>query len=48
MHPTAVLNVVGLTPALMGEDTPHLNALVRGGAHATIDPHYNLVIELSV
>lgn len=37
MHPTAVLNVVGLTPALMGEDTPHLNALAEAGARATID-----------
>ena len=37
MHPTAVLNVVGLTPALMGEDTPYLNALARDGAQATID-----------
>ena len=27
MTPTAVLNVVGLTKALLGPDTPHLNAL---------------------
>ena len=31
MHPTAVINVVGLTRALLGDDTPHLNALVRQG-----------------
>ena len=31
MHPTAVINVVGLTRALVGDDTPHLNALVRQG-----------------
>lgn len=37
MHPTVVINVVGLTPALMGEDTPHLNAFARKGASATID-----------
>jgi predicted AlkP superfamily pyrophosphatase or phosphodiesterase len=36
MHPTAVLDVVGLTPALLGPDTPHLNALVRGGAIAPV------------
>jgi predicted AlkP superfamily pyrophosphatase or phosphodiesterase len=36
MHPTAVLNVVGLTPALMGEDTPNLNRLARDGASATL------------
>ena len=36
MYPTAVLNVVGLTPALLGDDTPHLNALVRDGASAPV------------
>jgi predicted AlkP superfamily pyrophosphatase or phosphodiesterase len=36
VHPTAVLDVVGLTPALMGDDTPHLNALGRDGAVAPI------------
>jgi predicted AlkP superfamily pyrophosphatase or phosphodiesterase len=34
--PTAVLNVVGLTPSLLGPDTPHLNALCRDGASAPI------------
>ena len=36
MHPTVVLNVVGLTRALMGADTPHLNALVADGGCAPI------------
>lgn len=36
MHPTLLLNVVGLTPALVGEDTPHLQALARDGAMAPI------------
>jgi predicted AlkP superfamily pyrophosphatase or phosphodiesterase len=36
LHPTAVINVVGLTPALLGEDTPHLNALARDGSRTTI------------
>ena len=36
MHPTLLLNVVGLTPALVGEDTPHLKALARDGSMAPI------------
>ena len=36
MVPTAVLNVVGLTKALLGADTPNLNALARDGAMAPI------------
>lgn len=36
MRPTAVINVVGLTRALMGDDTPHLNALVADGAGAPL------------
>jgi predicted AlkP superfamily pyrophosphatase or phosphodiesterase len=32
MHPTAVINVVGLTGSMLGEDTPHLSALARNGA----------------
>jgi len=36
VHPTVVLNVVGLTRALMGADTPHLNALVADGGCAPI------------
>ncbi len=34
MHPTAVIDVVGLTPALIGDDTPHLSALARDGSMA--------------
>jgi predicted AlkP superfamily pyrophosphatase or phosphodiesterase len=34
--PTAVINVVGLTKALLGPDTPHLNSLAAGGAAAPI------------
>lgn len=36
MQPTAVIDVVGLTPALLGEHTPHLGALAREGAMAPI------------
>ena len=36
MFPTAVINVVGLTSALLGPDTPHLNALRVGGAAGPI------------
>jgi predicted AlkP superfamily pyrophosphatase or phosphodiesterase len=36
MIPTAVLNVVGLTRSLLGDNTPHLNALVRDGSTAPI------------
>jgi predicted AlkP superfamily pyrophosphatase or phosphodiesterase len=34
--PTAVINVVGLTKRLLGADTPHLSALARDGASASI------------
>src|SRR5262249_3936250 len=36
VHRTAVLNVVGLTSSLIGEDTPHLAALAREGSAAPI------------
>jgi predicted AlkP superfamily pyrophosphatase or phosphodiesterase len=36
MHPTLLVNVVGLTPALVGEDTPHLQSLARDGSMAPI------------
>ena len=36
IHPTAVINVVGLTPALVGDDTPHLRALARDGGMAPV------------
>ena len=32
MHRTVVLNVVGLTPALLGDATPNLSTFVRAGA----------------
>jgi predicted AlkP superfamily pyrophosphatase or phosphodiesterase len=34
--PTAVINVVGLTKALLGPDTPHLSALAKDGSSAPI------------
>jgi predicted AlkP superfamily pyrophosphatase or phosphodiesterase len=36
VHPTAVIDVVGLTESLLGEHTPHLNALRAGGAAASV------------
>ncbi|HUS67176.1 MAG TPA: alkaline phosphatase family protein [Kofleriaceae bacterium] len=36
--PLVVIDVVGLTPALLGPDTPHLSRLALDGFHATIDP----------
>jgi predicted AlkP superfamily pyrophosphatase or phosphodiesterase len=36
MFPTAVLNVVGLTKALLGPDTPNLNALAADGSMAPV------------
>jgi predicted AlkP superfamily pyrophosphatase or phosphodiesterase len=36
VRPTAVLNVVGLTERLLGDDTPHLNALIADGAFAPL------------
>lgn len=41
MRPVLVLDVVGLSPELLGDDTPHLNELVEGGVLrplATITP----------
>lgn len=32
MYPTLVINVVGLTPALMGADTPHISRFAARGA----------------
>jgi len=32
MQPTAVINVVGLTSGLLGDDTPHISAFARDGA----------------
>jgi predicted AlkP superfamily pyrophosphatase or phosphodiesterase len=36
VHRTAVLNVVGLTPALLGDDTPHLSAFLRDGSGTSL------------
>lgn len=36
MFPTAVLNVVGLTPALIGPDTPRLAAFANSGRMASV------------
>ena len=36
MHSTLVLNVVGLTPELLGEQTPRLSALAKRGASRAI------------
>ena len=36
MYPTAVINVVGLTESLLGDHTPHLNALRRDGGLAPV------------
>ena len=35
-HSLVVINIVGLTPALLGEHTPHLNALAKDGFLATL------------
>jgi predicted AlkP superfamily pyrophosphatase or phosphodiesterase len=36
MHPTVVLNVVGLTPALIGEATPNIARFARAGGHRSL------------
>ncbi|MFD1733964.1 alkaline phosphatase family protein [Deinococcus malanensis] len=36
MNRTAVLNIVGLTPNLLGDHTPNLSALARAGTLATV------------
>jgi predicted AlkP superfamily pyrophosphatase or phosphodiesterase len=36
VYPTAVINVVGLTRALLGPDTPCLNGLAAGGSSAAL------------
>jgi predicted AlkP superfamily pyrophosphatase or phosphodiesterase len=35
--PLVVIDIVGLTPSLLGEDTPHLNGLVNDGFLAHVD-----------
>jgi predicted AlkP superfamily pyrophosphatase or phosphodiesterase len=36
VHPTAVIDIVGLTGAMLGPDTPNLEALRRSGSSASI------------
>jgi len=43
MHRTAVINVVGLTPGLMGQHTPRVSAFAARGAQAAIDPAFPAV-----
>ena len=43
MRKTAVLNVVGLTPALVGSNTPHLSAWAARGRQALITPAFPAV-----
>ncbi|MCI0365019.1 MAG: alkaline phosphatase family protein, partial [Phycisphaerales bacterium] len=43
MQRTAVLNVVGLTRALLGEATPHINAFLKNGRLATVTPVFPAV-----
>jgi predicted AlkP superfamily pyrophosphatase or phosphodiesterase len=43
MNRTAVLNVVGLTPALIGDRTPHLRACAERARLAAIDPAFPAV-----
>ncbi len=38
MHKTVVIDVVGLTPELIGEHTPHLRAFVEAGKCASVEP----------
>jgi predicted AlkP superfamily pyrophosphatase or phosphodiesterase len=38
MHKTVVINAVGLTPSLIGENTPRLRAFRDAGRMVTIDP----------
>ena len=37
MRPTVVINVVGLTPALLGDDTPALKRLASAGGMRPLD-----------
>lgn len=38
MKSLVVINIVGLTPALLGEHTPHLNGLINDGFRAGLEP----------
>src|SRR5437868_2524295 len=43
MRRTAVINVVGLSPSLIGSSTPAIAAYARGGTLATIEPAFPAV-----
>lgn len=43
MHRTAVINVVGLTEALLGDDTPRISAFLKKGKKATVVPVFPAV-----
>ena len=43
MRRTAVINVVGLTPRLLGEHTPRLSAFAQAAARAAIEPAFPAV-----
>ena len=43
MHNTVVINVVGLTPRLLGEHTPHLRGFAERGKLATLAPVFPAV-----
>ena len=43
MNRTVVLNVVGLTPSLIGSATPHIDAFARRGRQAAIAPTFPAV-----
>jgi len=37
LKPLVVINIVGLTPALLGENTPNINALIKDGFMANLE-----------
>jgi predicted AlkP superfamily pyrophosphatase or phosphodiesterase len=43
MKRTAVLNVVGLTSSLLGEETPRINEFIKAGAKTTVMPAFPAV-----
>jgi predicted AlkP superfamily pyrophosphatase or phosphodiesterase len=43
MHKTAVINVVGLTPALLGSNTPYLSAWAARGRRTLVTPAFPAV-----
>jgi len=41
--PLVVINIVGLTPSLLGDNTPKLNALIKDGFMAPLQPAFPAV-----